>query len=197
MSEALALPAQARRLGLRFQAVRERESTFVQSLRKGNIPIYSHKTVATHMRRMQNRMRAPRMHALVDAVGHLITIALGIGICYLVALAAGVSFASVSPRFVALCAGLGAGIYLLLRVACAPNAKRYAEWEKTSFSDYVNSRRGRSTPPQIRERAEALTALVLREQIEVHYLYEDPFIAVVENGERVFVGVWDEKGYIG
>ncbi len=102
-----------------------------------------------------------------------------------------------------------ASVVLATHISCAirflgdqspPQPRHQAAWKTLSFTDYLRSQS--AVPEAIKTTAAVLTSRLPGVELEVDYLYEDPFLRASyvhpDTGiiEKACVGFWDENGFV-
>jgi|GEM_PF-2865691 len=85
-------------------------------------------------------------------------------------------------------------------VDCTPRSRPTAEWRKMPFDSYVAAY-GSTIPPKIMKTAGQIKREIPHTSLNVHYLYEDPFLEVLyypPHGQSAsrFVEFWNEDGFV-
>ncbi len=73
----------------------------------------------------------------------------------------------------------------------------YAQWGSMPWKSFSHPEQGNKIPGLIRRRVKRIQGVCPEAYCEVEYLAEDPFLIVQHQGERYYVGVWDESGFVG
>lgn len=172
------------------------DHSLADSLLRLGIRVYAEDSVDRYKEKVLATIRRPKLETLGSAgiIGSVILVIVGV-IVAICALAVGAATGSKTSLITGVASLLACvvgiisfiGIVVLLQRA---NPNRAAHWRRTPFKKYR-----RSVPPEIRARADRITAALPTAELAVDWIDEDPFLVVMLDGQTAYVGVWDEHGF--
>lgn len=97
-----------------------------------------------------------------------------------------------------ICDAVSAALVIHATVTLSRDPQMRSTWISTPFvrRDLLWAHYPNRAPSQVRQRVRAISGWCPDATFAVEYLKEDPFLIVKHKGERYYIAVWDETGFV-